>query len=174
MLSRPTPDEHGSYYSLYIDKVTEGDLFAILVEQLKNTVALLSSLDDAQTDYRYAPGKWSVKEVLGHISETERIMCYRLLRVARGDQTPLAGFDEEAFVRTGCFHARSMTDLLEEFTSVRQATLTLLRGVPEEAWTRTGNVNNGVLSARALAYVLAGHEKHHVQVLQERYLSAQA
>lgn len=101
-------------------------------------------------------------------------MCYRLLRVARGDQTPLAGFDEEAFVRTGCFHARGMTDLLEEFTSVRQATLTLLRGVPEEAWTRTGNVNNGVLSARALAYVLSGHEKHHVQVLQERYLSAQA
>lgn len=174
MLSRPTPDEQGSYYSLYIDKVPEGDLFSILVEQMKDTVALLSSLDDAQADYRYAPGKWSVKEVLGHISETERIMCYRLLRVARGDQTPMAGFDEEAFVRTGCFHARGMTDLLEEFTSVRQATLTLLRGVPEEAWTRTGNVSNGVLSARALAYVLSGHEKHHVQVLQERYLSAQA
>ncbi|MGG4497371.1 DinB family protein [Brevibacillus reuszeri] len=171
MLSRPTRDEASSYYFIYIDQVPEGDLSVILSEQMKETVSLLSSLEENQGDDRYAPDKWTVKEVLGHIIETERIMSYRVLSFARGEQAQLFGFDQEAYVKAARFHERNLSDLLEEFTAVRQATLTLLRGVPQEAWTNTGNLGNAKVSARAIAYVLTGHEKHHVQVLKEKYLS---
>lgn len=169
MLNRPFADEYAAYYAAYIDRVPEGELSAILRQQMMNTVALLSGISSAQADYRYAQGKWTVKEVLGHIMDTERIMSYRLMRFARGDATPLPGYDDVAYVTEACFHERDMADLLQEFTDVRRSTLTLLRGVPTHAWSRTGTANESKLSARALAYVIAGHESHHINVLQERY-----
>ncbi|NOJ71744.1 DinB family protein [Paenibacillus alvei] len=125
-----------------------------------------------QVEYRYAPGKWSIKEVLGHIANTERVMAYRLLRIARGDQTPLTGFDENQFMNGFAFDSMPMSELLEDYQAVRHATLTLLRGLTDEAALRTGTTNNMTISARALAYTIAGHELHHLRVLKMRWLTS--
>ncbi|EJW15848.1 DinB family protein [Paenibacillus alvei] len=125
-----------------------------------------------QVECRYAPGKWSIKEVLGHIADTERVMAYRLLRIARGDQTPLPGFDENQFMNGSAFDSMPMSELLEDYQAVRHATLTLLRGLTDEAALRTGTTNNMTISARALAYTIAGNELHHLRVLKMRWLTA--
>ncbi|MCS7459018.1 DinB family protein [Paenibacillus doosanensis] len=169
MKQRPDSREYAPYYDTYIRLVPEGGLSDILKEQLQTTLALLQPLTEEQAGYRYESDKWSIKEVIGHISDNERIMAYRLLRIARGDTGTLAGYDQEPFVRESFFDRRSLTDLLEDLTAVRQATLTLLRGLTEEAWSRQGVANNSVLSVRALACIIAGHELHHRSVLQERY-----
>ncbi|MBG9564975.1 DinB family protein [Brevibacillus agri] len=169
MPSRPNREEYGEYFAYYVEQVPEGELTAVLAKQLAQTVEMYAGLTEAQAEYRYAPGKWTVKEVLGHLIDTERIMSYRLLRIARGDQTPLVGFDENAYVAQAFFQKRDLADLLEECQAVRQSTRALLRGVAEEAWTRTGTANGNKLSARTLAYVIAGHEAHHCRILRERY-----
>jgi uncharacterized damage-inducible protein DinB len=169
MTNRPTKDEYNDYYGKYMDLVPEGDLLHSLSQQLEETTKKFSGLTEEQEAHRYAPGKWSVKEVLGHIIDTERIMCYRLLRFARGDETPLSGYEDEAYVREGSFDSRRMSDLLEEYRAVRGSTLALFKGVPVDAWTRKGMANNSECSARALAYIIAGHELHHGKILEERY-----
>jgi uncharacterized damage-inducible protein DinB len=133
---------------------------------------LLGSVSEKGADFRYAEGKWSVKEVLVHISDTERILAYRMLRIARGDQTPLAGFEQDDYVKTGNCSARPLAELLEEFTAVRRASIVLLRSFDATAWLRRGVANEKEVSVRALAFILAGHERHHRQVLQERYFPA--
>ncbi|MED1785393.1 DinB family protein [Brevibacillus fortis] len=170
MLKRPERDEHASYFDYYIGLVPEGELQTILTQQGESVVALFSSLTPEQIDYRYAPGKWSVKEVLGHLVDTERIMSYRLLRIVRGDQTPLIGFDENAFVEGAFFQQRELSDLLEEYKAIRASIVAQVRGISPEAWVRTGLANGNKLSARTLAYVIAGHEAHHCNILKERYL----
>lgn len=170
MLKRPERDEYATYFDYYIGLVPEGSLLALLEQQGERTVEWYASLRSDQIDYRYAPEKWSVKEVLGHLVDTERIMSYRLLRIARGDQTPLIGFDENAFVAGAFFQQRELADLLEEYKAVRRSTLALVRGIATEAWERTGIANGNPLSARSLAYVIAGHEAHHCRILKERYL----
>ncbi len=169
MMNRPASDEYAAYYGKYIALVPDGSLPEWLSRQLVETTKLLSGLTNEQEAFRYAPGKWSVKEVLGHLIDTERIMSYRLLRIARGDETPLAGYEDEAYVLQGSFDSRPMSALLEEFRAVRGSTIALINGVPEEAWTRRGIANNSELSARALAYIIAGHELHHRKLLSERY-----
>ncbi|MFD2371135.1 DinB family protein [Brevibacillus sp. GCM10020057] len=169
MLERPAKGEYNVYYTSYVDLVPEGVLLPLLLEQLEETTAKFSSLTEEQQDRRYAPGKYTVKEVLGHIIDTERIMSYRLLRIARGDQTPLAGYDDEAYVAAGAFATRPMKDMVEEFRAVRLSTVALLKGVPDHAWSRSGIANDSEITARALAYIIAGHERHHLRVLAERY-----
>ncbi|WP_028551785.1 DinB family protein [Paenibacillus sp. UNC451MF] len=170
MNQRPTSSEYAPYYSTYIRLVPEeGDLSQILKEQLNSTYALLSDLTDEQGNYRYADGKWSVKEVLGHITDNERIMSYRLLRIARGDKTPLPGYDQDTMMEGAPFNQCSVAFLLEDYKAVRQATLTLLSALTEEAWIRQGTASDSVFSARALACVIVGHELHHLNVLYERY-----
>ncbi|WP_127588465.1 DinB family protein [Paenibacillus koleovorans] len=170
MLQRPNAEEHAPFFAAYIGQVPEGDLIQILENQQERVHALFAGLSEEKAMSRYAPGKWSLKEVLGHITDTERVMSYRLLRVARGDQTALPGFDENVFVDGAAFDRRSMTELLEEFDTVRSATLKLIRGIQQEAWARVGTVSNHSTSARALAFVIAGHERHHGHVVRERYL----
>ncbi|MFF0825638.1 DinB family protein [Brevibacillus sp. NPDC003359] len=170
MLRRPERDEYAAYFDYYVGLVPEGDLQMILMQQGERQVRLFSSLAPEQMDYRYAPGKWTVKEVLGHLVDTERIMSYRLLRIARGDQTPLVGFDENTFVEQACFQQRELSDLLEEYKAVRASTIAQVRGISPEAWLRTGLANGNKLSARTLAYVIAGHEAHHSAILKDRYL----
>lgn len=170
MLERPLKGEYNPYYERYIRLVPDGDLIEVLIQLREGTAELMAKLSEAQGDYRYAPDKWSLKEVIGHINDTERIMSYRLLRVARGDKTPLPGFDEDDFVRGAFFSSSNVSDLIEDYIAVRQASLTLFRGLPAEAWLRTGIVNHNETSARALAYIIAGHELHHVNVIKERYL----
>ncbi|WNC12733.1 DinB family protein [Brevibacillus brevis] len=168
-MKRPTNEEHIAYYGKYVNLVPEGDLLLQLSRQMEETVQMLSGLTEEQENYRYAPGKWSVKEVLGHLIDTERIMSYRLLRIARGDQTPLAGYDDEAYVAEGEFSSRRMSELLDEYKAVRQSTIAMFKGVPARAWERTGVANNSHCSARALAYIIAGHELHHGILLKDRY-----
>jgi uncharacterized damage-inducible protein DinB len=171
MLGRPLSNEYEPYFETYIQIVPQGNLLLILSQQIKETADLLRNITDAQGEYRYASGKWSLKEVIGHMADTERIMAYRLLRIARGDETPLAGFDENQFVKAAAFGQRSVQDLVEELTSVRQATLYLLHGLTNEAWLCAGIANNKNVTVRSIAYIIAGHELHHRKVIEERYLS---
>jgi hypothetical protein len=168
-LSRPAADEHAPYYSRYIAQVPDGDVIDILESQLAEMLRLLSPLGEARALQRYAPGKWSVKEVVGHITDAERVFAYRALRIARGDQTPLASFDQGAYVSAGRFDARPFASLLDEFFDVRRATLSLLCGLDEEAATRRGVAAGNPVSVRAVAYTIAGHAAHHVAILRERY-----
>lgn len=170
MYKKPSIGEYPAYYGGYINLVPEGNLPDILSKQLKDTTALLSGITETQANYRYADGKWTLKEVIGHITDTERIMSYRLLRISRGDKTPLAGYNDEDYVEEASFHTRSISELMEDFQAVRRSTLSLLRGMPETARNRTGFANKSEISVNALLYIIAGHELHHVKILKERYL----
>jgi len=169
-IPRPQADEYAPYFAQYLAKVPDGDLLDLLEAQWEELGCLLEDLDDEAADFRYAEGKWSVKEVLGHILDAERIFAYRLLRIARADPTPLAGFDENAYVAAAGFQARPLESLLEEYDLVRGHTLALLRGLDADCFRRSGTSNGKPVSARALAWLIAGHERHHMGVLKERYL----
>lgn len=170
--SRPAVDEIPGPHVPYVDLVPDGDVVAHLEDGMARTRALLGTLPEARGGYRYAEGKWSIKEVLNHLVDAERVFSFRLLTFARGDAGPLPGFDEETYAPAAEADRRSLAAILEEFTAVRAATLTLLRGLPDAAWGRRGTANGRVASVRALAWVIAGHEIHHRGVLAERYLRA--
>ncbi len=167
---RPQPGEFAPYHDTYISLVAGNDIVATLDDQRRQTLLLLSGRPESDGDLRYAPGKWTLKEVLGHINDTERIMAYRALRIARGDSTPLPGFEQDDYVRDGPFAHNSLPDLIEDYIAVRRATLTLFRNLEEKDWTRHGTVNGNNLTVRALAFIIAGHELHHRRLLEEKYL----
>lgn len=169
---RPDPGEYNAYYDRYIALVPAGDIIALLSVQIDDTLALLRDLTEEQALHAYAPGKWTIKEVLGHIMDAERIFMYRALRFARGDATPLPGFDEKAYAPAGAFSARPLASLIAELTAVRRATVAFLAGMPAEAWQRSGTANEAGASVRALAWITAGHELHHRLILAQRYLTA--
>ncbi|MFC6039999.1 DinB family protein [Paenisporosarcina macmurdoensis] len=170
MWTKPSNEEFPAYFGKYIDLVSEGSLEDTLIKQLKDTTAFLSNISETQGNYRYAIDKWTLKEVIGHITDTERIMSYRLLRIARGDQSPLAGYDDEQYVKEATFHSRSFPDLLKDFSAVRQSTVSLVRSLPEDVWSRKGIANNSEISVRGLAYIIAGHELHHVEIIKDKYV----
>lgn len=167
---RPQPGEYAPHYDRYISLIQGSDILATLDEQRRQMVLLLSGRTEADGDIRYAPEKWSLKEVLGHINDTERIMSYRALRISRGDATPVEGFEQDDYVRNGPFPRRSLEDLVEDFIAVRRATVSLFRNLDEAAWTRRGLANKNEVTVRSLAYIIAGHELHHRRILQEKYL----
>jgi uncharacterized damage-inducible protein DinB len=169
-IPRPKADEHSSYYSRYIDRVPDGDLVALLRDQLIETVALLRGVPADREDFAYAEGKWTIKEVVGHIIDVERVMSYRALTFARNDATPLPGFDENAWVPEGNFGARTLTDLVEEWQLVRAATVHFAKNLDAAMLARRGLANGQGVSVRALLYIIAGHERHHLALLRERYL----
>lgn len=169
VFGRPQPDEYAPFYDRYISLVRSEDVVAELEKQAPQTLTLLKSAG-AKADFRYAPDKWSVKEVLGHMNDTERIMAYRIVRISRGDKTPIEGYEQDDYVRNGNFGQRTLADLIEEFADIRKATLSLLRHLDAEAAMRRGIANKNEISARALAYVIAGHELHHRRILEEKYL----
>lgn len=168
---RPEPAEYAAFYAGYIAKVPDGDLLRTLEQQDEEAMALLSGVPESRGDFAYAPEKWTLKEVIGHLADAERVFSYRVLRVARGDQIPLAGFDEKTWVPNAGCAARTLADLLGELRAVRAATLALLRHLPPEAPTRRGNANGNPISVRALAWIIAGHERHHLGIIRERYLA---
>lgn len=168
-MTRPDSTEYAPYFEKYISLVPEGDIVATLGKQIEGTLGLLRSLSEAQGDLRYAPGKWSVKEVIGHLVDTERIFAYRALRFARNDATPLPGFDENSYVDNASFGARSLADLADEFELVRKSNLYLFKNLDGESSARHGLSNNNEISVRALAYITAGHELHHAGILRSRY-----
>jgi uncharacterized damage-inducible protein DinB len=168
-LPRPGTDESPPSFHGYVDKVPGTQIGEYLATQLQEVERLLAPLDDAAARFRYAPGKWSVKEVLGHLCDAERIFSYRLLRLGRADTTPLPGFDEDAYVPPAEFDARPISELVREFKAVRASTIALVEGLPSEAWQRRGQASGKLISTRALAYVMVGHVTHHLGVLRERY-----
>jgi len=169
-IRRPDPSEFAPYYGKYIGLVPDGSIVDCLETQIAGTSALLRSLPDEKANHRYAPGKWSVKEVVGHLADSERVFAYRALRFARNDRTSLPGFDENLYAANAGFAARPLGDVLSEYAAVRQATLTLFRGLSDEAWLRRGIASENSVSVCALAWIIAGHELHHRKILVERYL----
>jgi hypothetical protein len=167
-IPKPQPEEHAEYYAKYI-KLVGDDALGALRAQSASTPRLLSGLSDAQALHRYAPGKWSVKEVVGHLLDGERVFSYRALRIARADATPMPGFDENAWVPAAHFDRRPMPDLVADYQTVRAATVALFSSFDEEALTRVGTANDNPFSVRALAHIIAGHELHHVGLLRDRY-----
>jgi len=172
LITRPGADEYAPYYGTYIGKVPDGDLRAMLASQIAETLELIRSIAESRGGYRYAPDKWSIKEVLGHLADSERIFSYRALRIGRGDTTPLPGFEQDDYVKSGGFDARTLRDLADELAAVRQATLHLFAHLDPKALERRGTASGKPVSVRALAYIIAGHERHHVGILKSRYLSA--
>ncbi len=171
-VASPQAGEYAPYYDRYISLIQGEDILNTLDQQRRQMMLLLSCRDEEEGDFRYAPGKWSAKEVLGHVCDTERVFAYRALRIARADATPLEGFEQDDYVRNGPFAQRPLGDLVEDFIAVRRATLSLLRNLDEAAWTRRGIANKNEVTVRALAYIIAGHELHHRRILEEKYFAA--
>lgn len=172
--SRPLAGEHATYYEKYVAAVPEGDLLGILRDQRNEMLAMIATLDDTRSRHRYAEGKWSVKQVLGHIIDAEQVFAYRALRIARGDRTPLPGFDQNLFADGGGFDDLPLDTLSERYQATRSATLALLSSLGVDAEERTGEASGAPVSVRALAYIIAGHERHHLNILRERYFGGAA
>ena len=166
---RPARDEHAPYYATYVDQVPDGDVVTTLGRQFDGTISLLRGVTEANAGRRYAEGKWSVREVIGHLADAERVFAYRAMRFARSDATPLPSFDENAFVANASFDARTMASLCDEWEAVRHATVQFFRSLTPDEWERSGTASNARMSVRALAWVIAGHELHHLGVLRSRY-----
>ncbi len=167
---RPEPGEYAPYYERYISLVPGNDVLAALDEQRRQMLLLLSGRTEADGEIRYAPDKWSLKEVLGHVNDGERILSYRALRISRGDATPIEGYEQDDYVRNGPFARRPLSDLIEDYIAVRRASISLFRNLDEAAWTRRGVANKNEVTVRALAFTIAGHELHHRKILEEKYL----
>jgi hypothetical protein len=166
----PGAGEYAELYAGYVKRVPPGDVVATIRDQMAETLTFLRGIDPARTTSGYAPGKWSIRDVVLHMADTERVMAYRALRIARADTTPLASFDENAWTPMAGANARSMDSLLAELESTRRATVAMLDGLPPEAWARVGTASGKPVSVRALAWIIAGHERHHVAVIRERYV----
>ena len=166
MLSRPNTTEYAEFYKNYIARVPEGPVLDFLAKQLGDYRQLLVGVSDEAASTAPAPGKWSIKQVLGHLCDAERVMSYRALRFARGDAGELRGFEQDDYVREAQSNSRNVDDLLTEFESVRKATIALFGSLPPEAETRSGIANGNPVTVRALAYIAAGHAQHHFELLK--------
>ncbi|MDT4967498.1 MAG: hypothetical protein QOJ64_2235 [Acidobacteriota bacterium] len=169
---RPGPNEYAPYYDKYISLVVEGEILATLRGQLNETLGLLEGISETQANFRYAPDKWSIKQLVGHLIDTERIFAYRALRFARNDQLPLQGFDQDQYVSNASFDDCTLSGLASEFAHVRRSTISLLEHLDDAAWKRLGSANDSEVSVRALAHIIAGHELHHMEILRSRYLQS--
>ena len=170
MNERPDRGEAVEYYFTYIDQVPDGDIRDILESQLPETLSLLRGISEEKSAFRYAPGKWSVREVLSHVNDAERLFVFRAFWFARGFESPLPSFDQDAAITTAGADARSWSSHVEEFAAIRAATVAFFRDLPAEAWARRGIASDNPFTVRALAYIAAGHAIHHGRILRERYL----
>ena len=170
MLGRPEPNEAASYYSLYIDRVEGDDIVDELAKQLEKALTFLTAISEEQSLHRYAPDKWSMRELLGHVNDAERVFTFRALWFARGFHDSLPSYDQEVGVKGAVSDNVSWSSHVEEFRAIRSATLDLFRNLPEEAWLRSGVASDNSFTVRSLAYSVAGHLSHHLAILRERYL----
>lgn len=173
-MTRPQKNEAADYYFGYINLVPDGNIVEVLEQQMNETTTFLSSISEAQSLFRYAPDKWSLRELLNHINDTERVFVFRALWFARGFTEPLPSFDQEIGVKGAGANEVPWNSHVEEFRSVRKATLDLFRTLPEEAWKRSGVASDNLVTVNALAYITAGHAAHHANVIRLRYLAAAA
>ncbi|MCZ8534825.1 DinB family protein [Psychrobacillus psychrodurans] len=166
-------DEYAPYYQSYVELVSEGDFVNLLEEGIGKTTQLVSHLSEEQGMFRYAAEKWTVKELLGHMADTERIMAHRLLSVVRGDAVSLPGFDEEVYVQAASFNEQSVNDLLQNLQAVRSSTIHLMKSIDAESMQKSGTANNSNVTVRALVVIILGHELHHCNILKDRYLASE-
>ncbi len=170
MIDKPQPGEYAPFYKTYIDLAGTNNVIELLSGLRDSTFAFFNTLPPGKADYAYAENKWTIKQLLGHMIDAERIFAFRLLCFSRQDQNNMPGFDENSYVANAGFENRLLTHLAEEFKMVRSANLYLLKSLSEEQAILTGTANNYTISVRALAYIMAGHELHHLQIIKERYL----
>lgn len=168
--ARPESDEYAAYYEKYVSLVPDGEVVETLERQGAETLTLLRGLPEERGGHRYGPDKWSVKQLVGHILDTERVFAYRALVIARGEQRSLPSMDQDEYMTGADFDARTLADLADEFEAVRRSTLHLFGHLSPEAWRRRGTASDNEVTVRALAYITAGHEAHHMRILRERYL----
>lgn len=169
-VSRPEQNEYAAYYEKYVSLVN-GDILSVLRKNKTVSLNTLAEISEEKSLFRYAAEKWSIKELLGHIIDSERIFAYRALRFARNDNTPIEGFDQDPYIENANFDNCRFTELITEFASVRDSNILMFQNLPEEAWTRSGIASENPVSVRALAFMIAGHEIHHINILKERYLA---
>ena len=169
MHRRPESTEHAPYFARYIDLVPEADVLTALDWQMKETARILGKLDEERANFRYADGKWTIKQVIGHLGDVERIFAYRALAIARGETNPLPGFDEDTYVRQAEFDSWRFQDLVDALSIVRRSNVLMFRNLSPDAWDRRGHANDSPATVRALAYSILGHERHHLGILRERY-----
>lgn len=170
-MQRPDAGEYAPYFGKYVELVVGSDLPGTLRGQLGDTMATLRAVSEADSLKRYAEGKWSLREVVGHMIDTERIFAYRALRIARGDETPLPGFDQDPYIAAARFDERTWASLLDEFEAVRRSNLFLFEALDAQAWGRRGTSSGKPITVRALGFVIAGHELHHMAIVRQRYLN---
>jgi hypothetical protein len=173
-MNRPTPTEYAPYYEGYISQVSESDIMPVLRSQMDELDVLLGRVEPAQETYRYAEGKWSIREIVGHLIDGERVFGYRVFCIARGEQQNLPGFDQNDYMLTAPYDRIELEDLLSELRLIRLGNIAMLRTLDEEAWSRAGNANGNQVTVRALVFIMAGHVRHHMNVLRERYLGGQS
>jgi hypothetical protein len=169
-VNRPDKTEYAEYYHKYVEAVPDGDISDVLEDQLIAAVNLFSNISEDKSKQRYAPGKWSIREVLGHIMDAERVFAYRALRFSRGDQKPLQGFDENEYINNSNYDKTNLSLLIEEFLNLRRSTISVFRSMKNEMWLKKGNASGYDVTVRGLAYIIAGHAEHHFEVIKERYL----
>ena len=167
---KPQKDEYPEFFARYVALVPEDDVVSALVAQGDATAAVLSSITEEKAAFRYAPDKWSIKQLVNHMADAERIFNYRTVSIARGDTRPLLGFDEQAFAAAAESDRRAFREIADEVNVVRKATIALFKSLSDTAWKRVGIANDSRMSVRALAFVTLGHERHHLKVLREKYL----
>ena len=173
-MNRPTETEYAPDYQSYVDQVSENDVMAVLRAEVDDLDVLLNRVPTEKETYAYAEGKWTIREIIGHLIDGERVFGYRALCIARGETQNLPGFEQDDYLRTSPYNRIELEDLLSEFRLVRLSNVAMFRSLDEEAWDRVGTANNNAVSVRAIAFVMAGHVRHHMKVLRERYLSAEA
>jgi len=169
-MNGPEKTEYDPYYAHYVSLVADRDIIDTLASQPTRLRDLFTAIPEENGGFRYAEGKWSMKEVLGHLIDGERMFAYRLFRISRGDETPIEGFEQDGYIENAHTDDRSFSDLLEEFSLLRRANMMLFNNLKDDAWMRVGTANNAKVSVRALFYIMAGHIEHHLGVLKEKYL----
>ncbi|MGI8468176.1 MAG: DinB family protein [Pyrinomonadaceae bacterium] len=170
MMNRPEKTEYAEYYDRYISLVAESDIVAAMENQLRETESFFAGISEEKGSLAYAADKWTIKQVVGHLSDGEKIFAYRALRISRGDETPIEGFEQDGYVENGNFDAARLADLVEEFSLLRRANILAFKNLTDEAWNKTGTASDNQVSVRALAYIMVGHVRHHIKILKERYL----
>ncbi|MGI8638548.1 MAG: DinB family protein [Pyrinomonadaceae bacterium] len=170
-MNRPEKEEYAGYYETYVSLVAEIDIVSALENQISELQNLFAAIPEQKSSYAYAEGKWSIKQLIGHLIDGERVFSYRALRISRNDKTPLAGFEEKSYIANSNFSNAELADLTKEFSLLRGSNVLFFKNLNDEAWLRTGTASDAEVSVRALAYIMVGHVRHHANILRERYLA---
>ena len=169
-MQRPEKNEYAPHYETYIGKVPDRDIFDLLSQQIKTVQDVFKNISEEKSLFGYAQGKWTIKQLLGHVNDVERIFAYRALRFSRNDKTALPGFEQDEFINQSNFNNVKLSDLVDEFVKMRESNIAMFKNFSEEMWTRRGTASKNEMSTRAVPYVLFGHAQHHLDILKERYL----